>query len=688
MLARLHLLPDSERAVARVSPRSLWHDDKWWFENIKIGLADYELMFDWNLRIDGESTLLSPQWSTLLEDCRKLTWSLLTDSRSGRGLDPVTISRGFRQQLSTLLRWMVASNYESFSQLDTEASWEFHDHLLGQIRIKKSGEVASGSFQFALQILGTIYRQSAALGEANVTPMPEPPYDGNSVDKVAKEAATVENGWIEPLPDCVALRILAQCIRWMGHPIDDVIRLRDLYLNLETSKEVGVRAIETALREFRFTVIPNESKPWRDGLGTEADYSRNTGGVRTRLDSAVRALVAHASSACVTLIQGTTGIRLSEVAALRSGIDAATGLPSCVSIQQSKTGLNELFFLNSQVTKIHDGAMMSWVIGMRPVGSSYLPPAVSALLGLERLFEPWRKGSNLPWLLVKPAGSSCLSRHLDMTSTTTRETIAKQMKNFVGVYGGLSDLPETLRTASGSIDLAPYKSGEGIRTHQWRKTYALYILRTDPKMLPAISQHFKHMSLAMTEEGYIGNDPELLDSIESVRRQRTVKFLLEQARSSTIITGGMADLVREHREKLRSVIGDSDEATSYQKMEAWVTKGDLRIWFADHGKCFMTINPSESRCHTMGQTSPWLKGEPNYAQRNPTVCSGCKCFAVDHEHIEFWQARHQKNASILKAAGKDHFNEFTVARERMRQSASILRTLGLPIPDEGAQENG
>ncbi|WP_265946245.1 hypothetical protein [Dechloromonas sp. A34] len=684
MRTRLHLLPDTERALAQVSSRSLWHDDKWWFDNIKIGLPDRDSMFDWSLRMDGDSTLLSPQWSPLLEDCRKLVWSLLTDARSGKGFDPVTLSGGFRQQLSKLLRWMAVSGYESFSQLDTEASWEFHDHLLGLLRTKKSGDVASGSFQFALQILSTIYRQSAALSEANVAPMPESPYDGGSICKVAKTAATIENGWIEPLPDCVALRVLGQCMRWMGTPLDDVIRLRDLYLSLEVSKDVGVRAVETALSEFRFSVIPGESEPWRDRLGTEADYSRSTGEVRTRLDAAVRALVGHASSACVTQIQGTTGIRISEVAALRSGIDEATGLPSCVSIQKSKTGLNELFFLNSQVTKIHEGSMMNWVLGMRPVGSSYLPPAVTALLGLERLFEPWRTGSDLPWLLVTPGGRLSLSRQLDMTSPATRRQIAKQMKNFVGTYGGLADLPDILRTASGSIDITPYKSGEGMRTHQWRKTFALYILRTDPNMLPAISQHFKHISLAMTEEGYIGNDPELLDSIESVRRQRTVKFLLEQANSSTVIAGGMADLVREHRAQLRAVIGNSDDGTAFQKMEAWVTEGDLRIWFADHGKCFMSLTPGESRCHTMGQTNPWIKGEPNYAQRNPTVCSGCKCFAVDHEHLDFWQARYQKNASILKAAGKDHFKEFTVARERMRQSASILHTLGVPVADAGA----
>lgn len=264
------------------------------------------------------------------------------------------------------------------------------------------------------------------------------------------------------LPDDVALRILGQCMRWMGTPLDDVIKVRDLYLSLEVSKNVGVRAIETALSEFRFSVIPGESIPWRDRLGREARYFRKPGEVRTRLDAAVLALVGHASSACVTLILGTTGIRFSEVAALRSGIDEVTGLPSCVSIQKSKTGLDELFFLNSQVTKIHEGAMMNWLLGMRPVGSSYQLPAVTALLGLERLFEPWRSGSDLPWLLAPPGGRISITHQLDMSNPSTRRDIAFQMKDFVGTYGGLADLLDTLRTASGSIDITPYKSGEGI----------------------------------------------------------------------------------------------------------------------------------------------------------------------------------------------------------------------------------
>ncbi len=684
MSRRLHLLPAAERSGARVSSRSIWSDAKWYFDEIKIGLGDSATTFDWNIPMSDGLSLLSPEWSALLEDCRKFVWSLYTDVRSGKSFNAETLSRNIRRHLGKLLRWMSANGYMSFSQLDNEASWEFHDYLLEQNQLKNSGDVASGMFQVNLQILCSIYRQSSALIEANVQPMPEAPYDGKSAEKVAKAAANVENGWIEPLPDEVALRILNQCIRWMGTPLEDIIRLRDLDLSLE-GRGKSHRIVESALSKFTFSVIPGESESWRGPLGTEPEDSSATDALRPRLDSMVRVLVSHAASACTTLIQGTTGIRLSEIAAIRGGIDETTGLPRCVTVEHSKTGLNELFFLNSQVTKIHGGVMMNWVLGMRPVGSSYVPPAVTALLALERLYEPWRSASQLPGLLLTPGGACTLTSQLEKATPIRRSTILTHMKLFVKEYGGLEDLPDKLKTGSGSIDLTIYKSGEGIRTHQWRKTFALYILRTDPRMLPAISQHFKHLSLAMTEEGYIGNDPELLDSINSVRRERTVRFLLEQASDNTVIAGGMADLVREHREKLREIVGDSVDAAAYVKMEAWVTEGDLRIWFADHGKCFMSLTPGESRCHTMGQTSPWLKGEPNYAQRNPTVCSGCKCFAVDHEHIEFWQARHQKNASILKAAGKEHIKEFTVARERMRQSASILRTLGVPVVETGAQ---
>lgn len=682
----LHLLPNETRANAAVSSKSRWGDSSWLLDVTKGGLPKYAGRLHWNIELGEAGNLLEPRWSALLEECRKLTWSVMTDSRSGPQLDPVTIASTYRGSLVKLLRWMTGASYESFSEIDNEASWEYLDHLLDERRtIGKT--VKAGVLGLDLKILGTIYRQSSALEDAGLAPMPEAPFDGDSPSKVAETFANAPDGWIPPLPDEVALTILAQCVRWMDQPLQDVISLRDQYLEtVPRTRNAQGKRVEETLAHFTFSQIPGEEGPWRPPLGADSAASAQDPTPNTRK---FRDLVIHAASACVTLIQGTTGMRISEISALRGGLNKATGLPCCVKFERSKTGINELIYVESQATKIHGGAILRWVIGMRPAGATYLPPAVRAIQRLEELFRPWRDAHDLEWLVVNPGGGSALRRPgapvLDVAiidtnaKQATRSFVAKNMKVFVAAHGGLEALPDFKETAEGKLDLRLYKTGKGFRSHQWRKSFALYVLRADPRMLPAIAQHFKHLSLAMTEQGYIGNDPELLSSIDSMRRHRTVKFFLEQASGTSIIAGGMADLVREHRKHLQDVVGVSAGAEAYQRMEAWVLETDLRIWYADHGKCLMSLMPGAARCHTLGGTDPWFKREPNYAQRNPSVCGGCRCFAVDGEHVAFWRNRHDRNVELFEGLDGAKKTEYRVAVERAKQSAAILRTLGHPV---------
>lgn len=664
-----HLLAKELRPEAKVSSRSYWRDPKWYLDFQKVGVRDTKGMFNWAIPMGNGSTLLDPSWDGLLEDCRVLVYSLVHDPRMRSAHQPFTVATVFRTRLRKLLMWMAEFGYDHFGQLDSEASWEFYEYVLISHREAKA-EVTPQSLQNDLQVLVTIHRHSLTLQDAGVRAMPQAPYDGEAPGKVADKAATAANGWIPPLPDEIALKVLDASFRWIGQPMDDVLALVALQQSIAPSTQTKdkSRPMETAFANFSFSVLPGESEPWHRALNA----SPEVGSPMASRD--LRKLVLHAGAACATLVQGTTGMRVSELAALRGGIDTETGIPSCVRIRPSKTGLNELFLVQSQATKIHDGALMEWVIGMRPAGSAYIPPAVRAIQRLNALFSPWRDASSAPQLILNPSGRSTLARTVGNGATIVQ--ISKHMKSFVATYGGLETLPDYLKTSSGTLDIRGYKTGEEFRTHQWRKTYALYVLRTDSRMLPAISQHFKHMSMAMTEQGYIGNDPELLDSFDSVRRQRTVAFFLQQASGTTVIAGGMADLVREHRQRLKDVVGDAQGANAYQRMEDWVIQGDVRIWFAEHGKCFMSLTPGSARCHSIAQTDPWLKRQPNYANRNASVCGGCKCFAVDGEHVDFWKERYQRNAEVLAAAGTDRSAGYKVAQERVRQSESILRTLG------------
>lgn len=194
-------------------------------------------------------------------------------------------------------------------------------------------------------------------------------------------------------------------------------------------------------------------------------------------------------------------------------------------------------------------------------------------------------------------------------------------------------------------------------------------------MLPEISRHFKHMSIALTETGYIGNDPELLDSIDSIRRQSVVGFLLQQLRGATPLAGGMAKLIDAQRERLRETASSNPKLSEEESLESWVLETDLRIWFNPHGKCFIDLFPADARCHRLAGTSPWLATAPNYAHQSPSVCCGCNCFGVDHEHLDFWTDRLRRGELVLQSAGPGKNHEYRVEFERVRQARSIVRAL-------------
>lgn len=333
-----------------VSSRSYWRDSVWRFDVEKIGHRDTIGTFKWAIDMGDGSTLIDPQWASLLEDCRALVYSLVNDRRLGRPLDPHTVTTVLRLRLSKLLAWMVEYGYTHFGQLDSEASWEFFEHVLAAHRKVKSDQVTPLSLQNDLHILYTIHRQGTALADAGANVIPESPYDGESTGRIAERAATAADGWIQPMPDEVALAMLRACFDWMGQPMDDVLALVDLHQRTRpsTGTKVSGRPLQTALDGFTFSVLPDASEPWRRPLGERPQGSTKRSPHSPR---ELRALVMHAAGACATLIQGATGMRISELVALRGGRNAETGLPNCVKTRLSKTGLNELFIVQSQVTK-------------------------------------------------------------------------------------------------------------------------------------------------------------------------------------------------------------------------------------------------------------------------------------------------------------------------------------------------
>jgi integrase len=63
-------------------------------------------------------------------------------------------------------------------------------------------------------------------------------------------------------------------------------------------------------------------------------------------------------------------------------------------------------------------------------------------------------------------------------------------------------------------------------THQFRKTFARFVAMGDKSGLLALKQHFKHVSIAMTDR-YVGRDLELLDLVASEKQEELGRALDE-----------------------------------------------------------------------------------------------------------------------------------------------------------------
>jgi hypothetical protein len=254
------------------------------------------------------------------------------------------------------------------------------------------------------------------------------------------------------------------------------------------------------------------------------------------------------------------------------------------------------------------------------------------------------------------------------------------MRNFITAEVDLSGLPDA---NSRGEDLRIYRESRGqcIRTHQWRKTFAHYVLLTRSlrSMLVSVSQHFKHLNLAMTEQGYVIKDPFLRHAMEATAVASTVGFFMEASRGK-VLTGRMGELIEQHREELRRLV-DGDADASYKRVEQWVRVHDIRIFFAEHGKCAVALDPMVARCHEAAGTRSPLNNGPNVEARHPALCAGCAAYIVDADHSDFWLERYTQNATVYAAAKRAGIgHQYRVAGERVNRSAAMQRHLGIEIP--------
>jgi hypothetical protein len=654
----------------RVSTLSIWEDRIWRFPKHVPG--NKPAMIDWSIQLPNGEHLTDEKWHRLLEVCRTLLWTLRVAPCGGRPLSEGSIS-GFSTGLRHLLNWMTGNSIHAFAQIDNDLSWEYREYVITHLtECHNSGATFSTCFRH-LNILAHVYKQGPELRRAGIDAMDEAPFDGLSVARLCRTAAIEATSRIQPIPDEIALPVMTCAFRMLHEPAEDIIRLQKQYL---TARSRSWEKANSAASRFKFSKISGESRPWRDPIRIIRIETVRHYSAELSVPQVVRNLIQEICGAATITIQSHVGLRVSEMAGIPAGFNTRTNLPVCIEMEVSKSGLNQIFYLSSVEYKIQ-GRPVRWVLGSRPIGSAWLPPPVKALCILEKLNRPWHAIAKNPELLIQFSQRKGLPRSADSIRGALSARLLYWQRDFIHKYVNISwsELPNEDRFATYRA-MAEW----ALRTHAWRKTFALYTLRTDPRMLPAISQHFKHVSLAMTEQNYIGNDPDLLAAFDSTIRQRTARLFFSIANKSVPVFGRTAALIAEHRAEIAKLAPNANEADMEAAIERWVIANDLRIWFSEYGKCLIGLTPSKAACHRVANTSSWRNTAPNFETRSPEVCLKCSCFVIDREHLEFWERRYRENHGVAASARKRGLAaEFYVANRRKQQAAQILRALGSPV---------
>lgn len=659
----------------------------------------------WHFELPTGEFSTDLKYCVLLESFKTVVWGMLTNEAYGKRLSVGTlasVSSGMREAF----RWLVWMNIKDFSRITTAVQKKYLDVLPKLIltknevypnfvakgkfvrftksaapamerdedelggEIQASGEllVEDEGFSYAqvanrLAIFYYAHAQRKLLKERELPVFTERPFGGKAFGDVASSLAHWVIKRIPALPPSVSLPMLHEVMRWVDEVGPKVARAHRKFQSAVALKRRKLLAAafddvdDAGFSEQRLELIP-----WRERLeegggahGTPVLYDHH----RMRL-----ALVMY-RDACVLALQYLAGLRISEVCSPLVFKAKFDGLASCMYKRESPNGLLDLYFLRGRLLKGREYPLeKDWVIGCVPRGSKELPVVVRALNILHDVFSPFFSDTEpLPLFLNF---NNRWGMPVESSSIVPADGVAllRGCRRFFRCFVDLSQLPD-FDDFGNSLALYRDTRGECVRTHQGRKTFAEYCLKTSKSNLSPLSYHFGHLTEAITEAGYFQPIQRFGQELEAMAYSATVDFFVSRAEGRPVF-GKMATVIERFLKDfgLRSI---NDMKVLREKVEGIVVANDIRIFFHSDGNCFIGALPMESRCQEAAGGASWMLRRPNYMTRTTTMCGGCGCYLLDDSHLAYWEHREAE----WREAARDPFN--FVAVKIHQQSQAVLR---------------
>jgi hypothetical protein len=606
-------LAAAARPALRISTRSMWSDQIWHLDGHRPGGNRGDFSLDWEFTLADDSRFSDPQWAGWQEAAKLFLWSLKLDPPPGRrNVHETTIVSVFKA-LRMLIRWMAAQGYRRFVDLDRDACDRFLAATARRPGSGSSKSLKTGTLQHYANLLMRLYLQGAKFPEVAIAE----PFPG-----IAPPMVRRDRGWLPYTPDEIAVPLVSAALRLIEAPADDIIALQtqaqtayDHALAEGIGQTKAGFIVTDAITGFTFSTLPGEEGPWR--------------AVPVTSTKQVRYLADRIYDACFVVIAYLVGARVSEILGLQVG---------CIEQHPSGDGSESFAYLVGQIYKTARGADSEAHRWVAPA------PVERAILVMERLTARLRAQSGRSELFLVTASTGLVGPAARINLPTVH-TIISRLNNQFAPFIALPD-----------HEGKPWH----LNTHQGRKTFARFVGKRDWSGLHALQAHFGHVTRAMTDRGYVGTDFALDDLIDRHAQEET-RAALEEVLTATAL-GGKGGRMIAARSQFRGRTRDGDVQAYVRFL---MEETDLRLGVCDWGYCVYRIETAACFGDEKG---------PNPALRTESTCLSCANFAVTAKHRPIWQARRDRNVSLLNQPSLDQVSR-KLAETRITECDRILTEL-------------
>lgn len=661
-----HLWSLARLALHQVSPHSLFGDSVWRFYSLVPGTET--LSANWRLGIP-EDIWQSRKFQRLLHDAKRVILAYI-DADHPR---PSTL-RSKIGHIRRLILWMYQHEYLAFSQLDPQARREYFDFICGQSLDENSNfKVVAETIEGKMSVITLLFK----LREKFLS-VPRIQLDHGDMQAViwsgfGRKVGAKSAGRIPPVPDEIFNPLMEEALQWVdtySADILELVRIQEAAAAqcLSWNSKNYSSLINSRLEGYQFRLCPRTNSPWRTPLqSVEERVEEDEDGVKVRRYRplrVVRTLTNHLLAACSIVIQGFTGIRVSELLGLTETGQLDDDLPSCIQVRGSMEGLNDVFLMDGLIFKgsrDEDTRKGTWVVGIRPAGSQFLPEVVRALLVLRELTAGWRPLTTDTNAFLHPRHNLGFSRTSGSVGRTRLAVLSQAQQSF---------LLEKVKVPSNLY-------GWHLTTHQFRKRFAQDVVRCDPDAMPAVREHFKHISMHVLETGYLGDDDELLKLVDDFALRDAAAQLMAIIDGEPV-AGRMPEQFRRRTRDLESqVLNKLSKAERQQKVHELAESEGLRAWPAVFGTCLFRAETALCHLSVKGFYDS-SAGRPLATGRCPDSCGACSNLVVSRRHISFWKNRYVENrrlALLYRDAGNATWG--LLASRRAKVAEDFLRDHGI-----------